>query len=786
MRKLSTILFILPLLCNATNWYVDNTAGGTNSGTLANPWTSLASINWTSIAAGDSLLLKRGDIFNEKFTIGKSGSSGSPIIISAYSTGANPIISGFTSVSSWTNVSGNIWESSSAITTSANMLNMVTVNGTFQAIGRYPKVTASNGGWLTITSHTWSGGSAPWTGSVTGVLAGTTDYTGGEVIMRTEHWIIDRATITSQSYSGGSITVNFTEQRGWFGSTGYQPQNNFGFFMQNDADACTAQGDWYYNTSTKKIGMYSVGTPSNVKVATIDTLVSENGQSYVNMYGLDFTGANMSLFDMAGSGTTNWIIDHCNFSYSGVQGITIDNNSANNNTVQYCTFNQIGSRAISGANTTYFTVQHNKVSNINMIAGMGQGGDGDGFPVYVSGANGLVQYNELYNLGLAGIVYNGANTVVRYNYIHDFCKIKDDQAAIYSSDGGTPGSFSTYRQVYNNICINGGRNLDTTGAPSPEQVVGIYLDIRASYANVYNNTVASVGGNGFRINGGTYDTIKNNTFYDNDIANYVGTTPQDGTLPGNIIVKKNNSVAKKSNQLLWANINASANPSVSTWGVFDSNYLCRPINETNNIQQGCNGYTYAEHGGMFQENRSGTITEYSTDKWITYSGLETNSKTSPKTVSSTDSILFVYNPTDHDSTVSLNAKTYFGVDSTVYESGSITLSAYTSKVLIYRSEMSVLPINDRQMRYLRPTIRFTHNNPVHDYLNMQMPSDRKQNIALSLFDIYGRELLKKKISLFRGANELSVDMSRLASGVYILKMENNYDAIKYFKILKLQ
>jgi hypothetical protein len=35
----------------------------------------------------------------------------------AYGTGANPIITGFTTVSSWSNLGGNIWESTSAVST---------------------------------------------------------------------------------------------------------------------------------------------------------------------------------------------------------------------------------------------------------------------------------------------------------------------------------------------------------------------------------------------------------------------------------------------------------------------------------------------------------------------------------------------------------------------------------------------------------------------------------------------------------------------------------------------
>ena len=52
-----------------------------------------------SLAAGESVLFKRGETFSGAITVNQSGSAGNPIVISAYGTGANPVISGFTQVS---------------------------------------------------------------------------------------------------------------------------------------------------------------------------------------------------------------------------------------------------------------------------------------------------------------------------------------------------------------------------------------------------------------------------------------------------------------------------------------------------------------------------------------------------------------------------------------------------------------------------------------------------------------------------------------------------------------
>lgn len=65
-RILGYIYFIILIILSsiqlfATNWYVDNTASGSNNGTSwTNAWQSLADINWASISAGDNIYISGG------------------------------------------------------------------------------------------------------------------------------------------------------------------------------------------------------------------------------------------------------------------------------------------------------------------------------------------------------------------------------------------------------------------------------------------------------------------------------------------------------------------------------------------------------------------------------------------------------------------------------------------------------------------------------------------------------------------------------------------------------
>ena len=97
----------------ATTYYVSSSTGNdTNSGTLSAPWQTVGHVNGQTFQPGDSILFKRGDVWNESLVPASSGSSGNPITFDAYGTGAPPNLTGYYVVPStaWQLVSGNAWK----------------------------------------------------------------------------------------------------------------------------------------------------------------------------------------------------------------------------------------------------------------------------------------------------------------------------------------------------------------------------------------------------------------------------------------------------------------------------------------------------------------------------------------------------------------------------------------------------------------------------------------------------------------------------------------------------
>ena len=114
MKQLFSVLFIISCLtASAKNYYISSVSGNdANSGTSTTAaWKTITKLNssFSTLLPGDAVLFNRGETFYGSIIVSKSGSSGSPIVIGAYGTGANPVITGFTTVNTWTNLGNNIW-----------------------------------------------------------------------------------------------------------------------------------------------------------------------------------------------------------------------------------------------------------------------------------------------------------------------------------------------------------------------------------------------------------------------------------------------------------------------------------------------------------------------------------------------------------------------------------------------------------------------------------------------------------------------------------------------------
>lgn len=106
-------------------YYISYSEGSdSNDGrSAATPWQTFTNLNSLALLPGDSVLLKRGDVWRSSITLNESGEEGveNYIHIGAYGTGNKPKILGSTKVPSWTaQGTTNIWTASGSYTNSSD------------------------------------------------------------------------------------------------------------------------------------------------------------------------------------------------------------------------------------------------------------------------------------------------------------------------------------------------------------------------------------------------------------------------------------------------------------------------------------------------------------------------------------------------------------------------------------------------------------------------------------------------------------------------------------------
>ncbi len=575
---------------DAKNYYVSATGSDANSGlTSTAPWKSISKVNssFASMAVGDSVLFRRGDVFYGALVVNKSGVSGSPIVISAYGTGAKPVISGSTTLSTWSSVGNGIYQA--AVPGAKSTLNLVTLNNEPQALGRYPNADAADRGYL--KNETASG-----TTSITdNELTSTINWTGAEVVIRKNYWVIDRCKITAQS--GGTLT--YTNPSG--ATDPGKP--NYGYFIQKDPRTLDQLGEWYLNTSTKNLQMYfGIALPSSytIKASTIDTLLTINGKSYINVNNIAFEGANgMAVFV---TNTSNINFQNCDISNAGEIGIMSQNVSSI--VVDNCTTNNILSNALKFNNihVSNTTIKNCVVKNTGTIPGMGLNA-GHSYKAIIGfvASNLVIANNRVDTAGFVGIEFEGSNVSIYNNFVNYFNFVKDDAGGIYTWSGSTdavPGTVYTNRVIRDNVVMNGIGSPSGPGSSSTV-VSGIHLDGRAVNVDVLNNTVFNCNKNGIHCNNPVGVNIKGNTFF-NNLYNQISIMRWAGTGQiKNLSVKNNISYSKTPTQRNFYYTNSALNePSVTSYqtalqtlGNLDSNYY----NTTNAV--GLNSEIYLTTGG---------------------------------------------------------------------------------------------------------------------------------------------------------------------------------------------
>ncbi len=626
MRIITIILIFITFKVVARNYYVSNSGNDCNNGTTRKTsWKTINKVNGFVFSNGDSILFKCDDIWNEQLKV-----PGSNINFSSYSTGDQPLITGFQTLCGFTQL-GNVW---TVTTTGVKALNTVMINGLYAYKARYP-----NSGYLIFN--------AIYPTYITTVTANSQNFIGGEVVTRTNQWMLDIRKITAQT--SNTITVQTPFSYRWvYGGVGY--------FIQNLSTLIDSVGEFSFDSSNKMLSVYSTSIP-NVQVSSIDTLVLINHKDNVTFNNISLTGANMYTFKVDTS--HNLIVKNCSINYSNIgvyasksRNLIIDNNSVSN-----CYSNGL----IMGsewAGRTGFTVDtckkasiiNNTLRRIGIVPGMASIGlkkdDGETtyYGMYVSGDSAVIKNNHLDSIGGMGIRFIGRKDSVCYNYVTNFAFVKVDQGGIATFQGsGLSPLYNSGAILYRNIVGNGWGN--TQGVVTNNIAAGVYFDLYTNGVTIKENTVFNCLGGSLYLYNDSNTIAQNNYFEDSvDVTSRMVGNAKTITLTGNVYYQRN--------RYKWL---------TNWWTVIknsDSNYYLRPSDPVNLINR--NGFYSFPH------------------LWQDSTGFDMNGHGQPSGITSNVGKLYI-NPTMKDSTISVNGN--FVDARGNFISGSFVLQPYTSKTL---------------------------------------------------------------------------------------------------------
>lgn len=514
----STILIFLCLTSFGRRFYVGSGGNNNNSGlTIGLRWLDLTKVNSVNFIAGDSILFQGGEDFVGQF---KPTASSNNFTISSYGSG-KATFSGLTTISGWSNISGQIWEATPSQTLKANC-NVLTVNGYPQAVGRYPNV----GQYLIYQT-------ANTTTVTSNALTGTPNYTGAEVVFKNNGYSATKGAITGQS--GNVLTYTFTQaidNGSPVTSSPVMPTGgNFGFFLQRFANSLDQQWEWYFNKATNKMRIYSTVNPSTltIKASYQDTLFFLGNHTNINITNVAFEGAGMYAIETFNG--ANIRVDSCVFTNNtrpiyawGPLNMTVDS----------CTFRHsfVNAIMINGSSTRYpkqITITNNSLDSTGKLLGMG---------VYWSDFNMKGMYarvdvsttsnflniigNTLTNTGYSGIQFQGSNVTVKKNVIRTYLGNLQDGGGIYTFTNNQSLNTINYvnRVVDSNFISNSLNGAWGVGNDLTPDLAGYYLDDQATNISGTGNVIWDVPANPVIVaNGGTGVAIQMNTPHDNIFTN---------------------------------------------------------------------------------------------------------------------------------------------------------------------------------------------------------------------------------------------------------------------------
>ncbi len=581
LHRLAACLIALALsaTADAASYYVANNGDDARPGTSAEaPWRTLAKAR-ESVAAGDTVLLRRGDVFRESADF--SSAKAQDLTFGAYGpqdapqarVAPQPVISGGVPVAGWKPYREGIY-----VATVEVPIEHLFVDGKLMKIARYP-----NEGWL----HVIDWGPAD-DGKDTYITCpeltqnprNAPDYwKGAQMRWRRWSWWHETRRVLADDGKGRLVLE---------GPPGQYDPFWTGIYMDDRLDELDAPGEWYFDPETKQVYLYPPGgrDPSGL---SIEGSHLEQGLSVISATVEDITFRHQTQLGLGIQGKST--VRGCRF--EGINGAALQATwGAGNTVVSGCTFAGSINNAITwnedpqdGASSL---IEGNTFTDTGMVPAYEarQAWHAVAICLY-NGTNVRIRNNVIDGTGYSGMYIGGDANIIECNRISRALWTMNDGGGIYVN--------ASRNVIRHNIVLDSRGNEESSQRipygntrdyehswPWANLGQGIWIEFLGDFGGsiVEANTCAGCGGFGLFLPNNFEDQVRDNVLYNNaraqleisgfesyDRTDRKDNLPQGHTITGNVLYAAEPGQAV----LLFQ-------PQFD-YGFMAANYLCAPFSD---------------------------------------------------------------------------------------------------------------------------------------------------------------------------------------------------------------
>ena len=486
------------------------TAGSIGTG----PWKSLARVMQSGMGPGDTLVLACGSNWRETLRVPASGSTASPVVVTAPAGGcgtlSRPTIDGSVVLpaSAWSLQAGSIYKTRFDLP----VLQLVGAAAGPLIEARHPNPdtpTQAGSPYLSLAadSTTVQVGGLPRsdhlvTGADLQLSTGASIAPGTRVITRVNAWYLHETTVTA--VEGNRLRLAKP--------TSYPAIKGWGYLLVGQPWMLDRPREWVNDLANRQLQVWmpdSAAPPAGLAAVVLATGIDMQGRSNVIVDGLIVrrTGQGVNLISTTAVQFRNGVVeDTVDFCVVAAGSI--------NNVIEGNSLSRCGTDAIAGETDTVGEARGLAVrSNVVRDAAVQMQGE---TPVslprrsrgaIVAGTNAVVTDNVVVNSGYIGIrIHSGSR--VEGNFVHGACSTLDDCAGIYTWQ-------SSDVTIRGNVVVRSRGYLP--GLPPAERATaaqGIYLDETTVTSLVDDNTVVDAD-HGIQLHVSSRNTLSGNRLYAN-------------------------------------------------------------------------------------------------------------------------------------------------------------------------------------------------------------------------------------------------------------------------------